>query len=347
MFKRESTRAVYVKGVQIGAQSKVVIQSMTNTPTHALEATITQIEALAIAGAEIVRLAVPDKRALMVLPEIIQRSTLPLIADIHFDYKLAIGAIEAGIAKIRINPGNVQGEDKLKEIINKAKQYNVPIRIGINGGSIGKSNNKIEYSLKILGEYIQFFEKQKFYDLVISLKTSSVIETIELNKLFTKNYSYPLHLGLTEAGLGEFALIKSAVGIGSLLAEGFGDTIRVSLTGDPLKEIGAAKNILRSLGLLEQGVEIISCPTCGRTEINLEALVKEVEAKTVHLKQSLKIAVMGCVVNGPGEASEADYGICGGKGVGYIFAKGQHIKKVAEEDLVAELIGVIEKDLLG
>ena len=346
MFTREKTKTVMVGNVQIGGQSKVVVQSMTNTFTHDANSTLVQINSLFKAGAELVRIAVPDKLSLEHVPSIVSASPVPIIADIHFDHKLAIGAIEAGVAKIRINPGNMGGEDKLLEVIKKAKQYNVPIRIGVNHGSIGQSLDKIGLSLKVIEEYISFFESKGFGNLVISLKSSDIISTVKMNEIFSLKYDYPLHIGITEAGFGDAGLIKSSAGIGSLLIRGIGDTVRISLTGEPVKEIEAVRILLRSLGLLKEGVDIISCPTCGRTEIDLEKLVKEVYSKVKDIKEPLKVAVMGCVVNGPGEADDADYGICGTKDAGMIFAKGKKIKTVPFEELVPELLKLMMSDKL-
>lgn len=344
MFLREKTRAVMVGNVQIGGKSRVVIQSMTNTFTHDVKATLLQINSLYHAGAELVRIAVPDKNSLEQVASIVSASPVPIIADIHFDHKLAIGAIEAGVAKIRINPGNMGGEDKLLEVINKAKEFNIPIRIGVNHGSIGKSLDKISLSLKVIEEYISFFESKDFRNLVISLKSSDIISTVKMNEFFSVKYDYPLHIGITEAGFGDSGLIKSSAGIGAMLIQGLGDTVRISLTGEPVKEIEAVRILLRSLGLINEGVDIISCPTCGRTEIDLEKLVKEVSDKVKEIKEPLKIAVMGCIVNGPGEADDADYGICGTKDAGMIFAKGKKIKTVPFEELVPELLKLMMSD---
>lgn len=346
MFTRDKTKVVKVGNVQVGGQKKVVIQSMTNTFTHDVTATLLQINNLYQAGAELVRIAIPDKKSLDCVSSIVAQSPVPIIADIHFDHKLAIGAIEAGVAKIRINPGNMGGEDKLFEVIKKAKEYSVPIRIGVNHGSIGKNVDKISLSLKVIEEYIAFFESKRFAELVISLKSSDIVSTVKMNELFSLKYNYPLHIGITESGYGKAGLIKSSAGIGAMLINGLGDTARISLTGDPVQEIDALTILLRSLGLLQEGVEIISCPTCGRTEIDLERLVKEVDEKVKHIKEPLKIAVMGCIVNGPGEAEDADYGICGTKDAGMIFSKGKQVKTVSFESLVDELLKVIKSDKL-
>ncbi len=346
MFLRDKTRVVKVGNVQIGGQNKVVVQSMTNTFTYDVKATVLQINSLYKAGAELVRIAVPDQRSLDNVSAIVSESPIPIIADIHFDHKLAIGAIESGVSKIRINPGNMGGEDKLSEVILKARKYNVPIRIGVNHGSIGKSLDKISLSLKVIEEYIAFFENKGFRDLVISLKSSDIVSTVKMNEQFSLKHDYPLHIGITESGFGDAGLIKSSAGIGAMLIKGIGDTVRISLTGDPVKEIDAVRILLRGLGLLNEGVEIISCPTCGRTEIDLEKLVKEVDLKVKGIKEHLKVAVMGCIVNGPGEADDADYGICGTKDAGMIFAKGKKIKTVPFESLVDELLKVMKSDKL-
>jgi (E)-4-hydroxy-3-methylbut-2-enyl-diphosphate synthase len=346
VFTRDKTKIVNVGNVQVGGQNKVVVQSMTNTKTSNIKATLAQINKLYDIGVHLVRIAVPDQKSLNCVQEIVSKSPVPIIADIHFDYKLAIGSIESGVAKIRINPGNIGSNQKIQEIIKKAKEYNVPIRIGVNHGSLKKVKNKINLSLKIIKEYLTFFEAKDFHNIIVSLKASDIIATVKMNELFAKKYNYPLHIGITESGLGPQGIIKSSVGIGSILLKGIGDTARISLTGDPVKEIEYLLVLLKSISLRKEGVEIISCPTCGRTNVNLEKLTKEVQKKFSHSKESLKIAVMGCIVNGPGEASDADYGICATNQAGIIFSKGQKIKEVKADRLIEELLIQINSDKL-
>ena len=327
----------------MGHSHDVLIQSMTNTKTTDYNATIYQINELAKAGAHLVRLAIPDKKSLEYLSEIVKQSTVPLVADIHFDHKLALGAIDAGIAKIRLNPGNIGSQDKVKEVLLAAKKKNIAIRIGVNTGSIGESQNKVDKAMQLMDEYLSFFESCQFQNTVVSLKSSDINTTITMNERFAMKYKYPLHLGITEAGFGQQAIVKSAIGIGAILLKGLGNTIRVSLTGDPVQEIHAASSILKALGINASGVNIISCPTCARTDINVEKLAREIELKTKDIKEKITIAVMGCVVNGPGEAMEADFGISGGKECGVIFAKGKIIKKVPEDQLVESLLDIIKE----
>ncbi len=341
MYYREDTIEVNVGNLIIGGSNQVLLQSMTNTKTSDAKATIEQVGLLAAAGAALVRVAVPDSQALQALPEIVSKSTVPIVADIHFDYKLALGAIEAGVAKLRINPGNIGSQERVKQIIALAKKKGTAIRVGVNMGSIGEAENKVKYALQVLDEYISFFKENKFHALVISLKASDVTTNLELNKKYAKNYKYPLHLGVTEAGFGTDAIVRSSVGIGSLLLKGLGNTVRVSVAGNPLQELPIAKAILQSVGLLENAVEIIACPTCGRTSLDTEKVAREVKEKTKDLGRKLKIAVMGCEVNGPGEAADADYGICGSKKQGIIFAKGKIVKKVPMENVVDELLKMV------
>lgn len=343
MINRENTIPVKVGSLTIGHSNEVFVQSMTNTKTADSKSTIAQINALSKAGAHLVRVAVPDKSALISLPEIIKQSTLPIVADIHFDYKLALGSIEAGVAKIRLNPGNISSQNKVKEILLAAKKKDVAVRIGVNTGSIGESTNKVKRAMQLMDEYLEFFESCRFTSTVVSLKSSDINTTISMNEQFAGKYKYPLHLGITESGFGQQAIIKSAIGIGALLVKGLGNTIRVSLTGDPVQEIQAADSILKAAGISNKGVTIISCPTCGRTDIDVEKLAREIVLKTSDITEKLTIAVMGCVVNGPGEAMEADYGISGGKDCGVIFAKGKIVKKVAEDQLVSSLLQLIKK----
>ncbi|MDI3529600.1 MAG: (E)-4-hydroxy-3-methylbut-2-enyl-diphosphate synthase [Thermoanaerobacter sp.] len=346
---RKITREVKIGNKKIGGNNPILVQSMTNTDTHDIEKTIEQIRRLEAEGCDIIRVAVPDMEAAEAIKEIKKNINIPLVADIHFDYRLAIKSIENGADKIRINPGNIGREENIKKVVEIAKEKGIPIRIGVNSGSLEKeilhkykgvtAEAVVESALK----NVLILEKLGFYDIVISLKTTNVPLTIEAYKLASSKVDYPLHVGITEAGTIEAGTIKSAIGIGTLLYLGIGDTIRVSLTGDPVHEVRVGRQILRSLGLLKEGVEIISCPTCGRTKIDLIRLAEEVEKRTRHIKKPLKVAVMGCAVNGPGEAKEADIGIAGGDGEGVIFKKGKVYKKVKEEELIEELTKEIEK----
>lgn len=347
-MERKITREVKVKDITIGGTSEVIIQSMTNTDTRDVEKTLDQINKLVSEGCQMVRCAVPDMEACEALKEITRKSPVPIVADIHFDYRLALKAIDNGVAKLRINPGNIGSIDRVKEVVEKAKANGIPIRIGVNSGSLEKdilerdgrptAKGLVESALR----HVKILEDLNFYDMVISIKSSDVPMMIEAYRLMSEKCNYPLHLGVTESGTKFKGTIKSSIGIGTLLAEGIGNTIRVSLTSDPVEEISVAKEILKALGYRKEGIEFVSCPTCGRTEINLIKIAEEVENRLKGLNKNIKVAVMGCVVNGPGEAREADIGIAGGKGVGIIFKKGEIIKKVKEEDLVEELIKEIE-----
>ncbi|MGG7077477.1 flavodoxin-dependent (E)-4-hydroxy-3-methylbut-2-enyl-diphosphate synthase [Clostridium sardiniense] len=347
-MERKITRIVKVGGIEIGGEAPVVIQSMTNTDTRDVNKTLEQIDKLVKAGCQIIRCAVPDMEACDALKEITEKSPVPIVADIHFDYRLALKAIDNGVAKLRINPGNIGNYERVKAVVEKAKEKNIPIRIGVNSGSLekdilerdGKPTAKglVESALR----HVKILEDLNFYDIVISIKSSNVPMMIESYKLMSEKCNYPLHLGVTESGTVFKGTIKSSIGIGTLLAEGIGNTIRVSLTSDPIEEIKVAKEILKALDYTKEGIEFVSCPTCGRTEINLIKIAEEVEERLKDTNKNIKVAVMGCVVNGPGEAREADIGIAGGKGVGIIFKKGQIIKKVKEEELVDELIKEIE-----
>ncbi|MBP1888512.1 (E)-4-hydroxy-3-methylbut-2-enyl-diphosphate synthase [Clostridium moniliforme] len=345
---RNITRIVNVGGILIGGEEPVVIQSMTNTDTRDVDKTLEQIDKLVKEGCQIVRCAVPDMEACEALKEITAKSKVPIVADIHFDYRLALKAIDNGVAKLRINPGNIGSVDRIKAVVEKAKEKKIPIRIGVNSGSLEKDILKRDGKPTAKGlvesalRHVKILEDLEFYDIVISIKSSNVPMMIESYRLMSEKCNYPLHLGVTESGTTFKGTIKSSVGIGTLLAEGIGNTIRVSLTSDPIEEIKVAKEILKSLGYIKEGIEFVSCPTCGRTEINLIKIANEVEKRLEGSKKNIKVAVMGCVVNGPGEAREADIGIAGGKGVGIIFKKGEIVKKVKEEDLVDELIKEIE-----
>ena len=345
---RKLTRKVKVGKVYVGGDAPVTIQSMTNTDTRDVEATLKQIRELYNAGCEIIRCTVPDLEAAEAIKEIVKQSPIPVVADIHFDYRLALKVVENGISAVRINPGNIGSIERVRMVAEACKAKNIPIRIGVNSGSLekeilerdGKPTAKglVESALA----HVKILEAVDFHDIVISIKSSDVKMMIDAYRLMSEKVDYPLHLGVTESGTPFRGTIKSSIGIGTLLAEGIGDTIRVSLTSDPIEEIKVAKEMLKALGLREGGLEFVSCPTCGRTQIDLINIAKEVEERLSSCKKNIKVAVMGCVVNGPGEAREADIGIAGGKGEGLIFRKGEIIKKVKEEDLVEELIKIIE-----
>ena len=345
------TKKIKVGDIYIGGSNEVIIQSMTNTNTSDVKSTVAQIKELEKLGCQLVRVTVNNRAAAEAIREIKDKINIPLVADIHFDYKLAILAIENGIDKLRINPGNIGSDEKIKAVVDKAKEYNVPIRIGVNGGSLEKEILK-KYG-KVTPEalvesgiyHIRLLEKYGFKNIIISLKASNVKVMRKAYQIIAEQIDYPLHLGVTEAGTYFQGSIKSAIGIGSLLIDDIGDTIRVSLTEDPTREIGVAKEILKVLGIGELGTEIISCPTCGRTEIDLIGLTKKVEYKFTNYGKEIKIAVMGCVVNGPGEAREADYGVAGGKGVGVLFKRGKVIKTVKENKILEELEKLIQEDM--
>ena len=348
---RRKSKELNIGGVLIGGEHPVAIQSMCNIPSYDVENTIKQIDRLYDAGCQITRLAVPDEEGAINFAKIRKASKLPIVADIHFDYRLAIMAAEGGADKIRINPGNIGDINKVREVVAACKERGLPIRIGVNGGSLEKPILE-KYGVTPVGlvesamRHVDILEKCNFTDICISIKTSNVKNNIDAYRMMAEKCEYPLHLGVTEAGTEYMGTIKSAVALGSLLCDGIGDTIRVSLTDDPVKEIYAAKAILKSIGMTDSGVNIVSCPTCGRTRVGLIDLAKEVEQKLSNVKAKLNVAVMGCVVNGPGEAREADVGVACGKGEGLIFAKGEIIKKVPEDQIVPELIKYIE-DLTG
>ena len=351
---RKNTRAIKIGNIQIGGGAPIVVQSMTNTKTDDVVASVAQINALAAAGCDIVRLAVPDMEAAQALKQIKNKVNVPLIADIHFDYRLALAAMESGIDALRLNPGNIGDEDRVKTVVKEAKRRHIPIRIGVNAGSLDKvllakyGRPTPEAMVESAMQHIAILEKLDFYDTKISLKAHNVPLTIAAYQLMSEKVDYPLHLGITEAGTVNSGIVKSSVGIGALLAQGIGDTFRISLTGDPVVEVKVANQILKSLGLKEYGPTIISCPTCGRCNINLAEIALQVENKLSTIKKPISVAVMGCVVNGPGEAREADVGIAGGKGEGLIFRKGQIIRKVPESSLVDELFleidNILEED---
>ena len=342
------TRQILVGGVPIGGDAPVVIQSMLNTKTTDVEGSLAQIRALKTAGCQIARLAVPDKAAAASFGDICKESVLPLVADIHFDYKLAIAAAEGGASKIRINPGNIGGEDRVQAVVDVCKDKHIPIRIGVNGGSLDKKllekygHPTAEALVESAFQHLELLEKYGFYDTCVSMKSSTVPTMVAAARLFRSRCDYPIHIGVTETGPVRMGLMKSAMGIGALLLDGIGDTIRVSLTDDPVEEIYAAKDILKAAGLRKEGVNIISCPTCGRTQIDLIGLVNKVDDALKDCEKPITVAVMGCVVNGPGEAREADIGIAGGDGCGMLFEKGQQVEKLPYEELLPALLKRIE-----
>lgn len=342
------SKQISVGGVLVGGGAPVTIQSMCNTRTHDVDATVEQIRRLEAAGCEIVRVAVPDMAAAHAIGAIKERISIPLVADIHFDYRLALEAAAAGVDKIRINPGNIGEPERVRAVANACKGKNIPIRIGVNGGSLEKpllakyEGVTPEALVESAFGHIELLNRYDFDDICVSLKSSSVPLTMAAYRLMAQRSDYPLHLGVTEAGTVEMGTLKSAIGIGGLLAIGVGDTMRVSLSADPVEEIYAAKKILKAAGLRKDGPEMISCPTCGRTSIDLIGLANQVEQRLKNVDKPITVAVMGCVVNGPGEASAADVGLAGGRGEGVLFHKGEIVKKVPEEHLVDELFALIE-----
>ena len=348
MTTRVGTRVVHVGGVPIGGGYPIAIESMTNTDTRDVKSTVAQIHELAEAGCEIIRVAVPDMEAAKAIPDIKREIGIPLIADIHFDYRLAIASIKYGADKIRINPGNIGSEDRIRQVAEAAKDMGIPIRVGVNGGSLEKeilgkyggvtAEGLAESALKNIG----LLEKHGFDNIVASVKVSNVNQMIEANKLLSAQVPYPMHVGLTEAGTPYNGAIRSAAGLGALLYLGIGDTLRVSLSGDPVHEIHAAKLILSALGLRQFGVTVIACPTCGRTGIGVAVLAEKLEQSLSHIKTPLTVAVMGCVVNGPGEAREADIGIAGGRGVGVLFKKGEVVRKLNESEMFDVIVHEVE-----
>lgn len=344
---RRETISFLIRDVGMGSAYPVTVQSMTNTDSHDVTATLAQVEQLAALGAAIVRVAAPDMAAVPAVAEIAQCSSVPIVADVHFDHRIAIACLEQGVDAVRINPGNIGGLEKLALVVEAAKKYDAAIRIGVNSGSVEKEilekygHPCAEAMVESLEKYVRFCETLGFKKLVLSVKSSNVPEMIRVNEMAAERFIYPLHLGVTEAGTVRSGTIKSSIGIGALLARGIGDTIRVSLTGDPANEIPVAIGILKALGLKEAGVDIVSCPTCGRTQIDLASLAEAVETLCQPIERPLKIAVMGCIVNGPGEAKEADLGIAGGKGAGIIFRKGEIVRKCHE----AELLDAFKEEL--
>lgn len=348
MIKRRKSKEISIGNVKIGNNNPISVQSMCNTDTRNIEQTSRQIQELSEAGCELVRLAVLNKDAAQAIKELVKISPVPLIADIHFDYRLAIQCINNGISALRLNPGNIGKRENIEKVVKLAKQQNIPIRIGVNAGSLEKelqkkniplSEKMVESALK----HIQILEDLDFDLIKVSLKSSDVMTTIEAYRLMSQKIDYPLHLGVTEAGTLKGGLIKSSVGLGTLLAEGIGDTIRVSLTENPIEEVFAGYEILKSLKLRQRGVNFVSCPTCGRTQIDLISLAKKVEERFKNLDKNITIATMGCAVNGPGEAKHADFGIAGGIGEGYIFKKGEIIARVPENQLLDKLEEIIIK----
>lgn len=348
-MNRKKTRVIKVGNVLIGGDNPIAVQSMTNTRTRDIDKTVKQILELEEAGCDIIRSAISDFEDAKAIEEIKRQINIPIIADIQYDYKLALESIKYGVDGLRINPGNIGSLDKVKEVVNACKNNNISIRIGVNSGSIkqefldqygGVNEKSMVYSAL---EQVKLLESLDFFDIKISLKASNVSLTIKSYEMISSLCDYPLHLGITEAGPSWRGTIKSSVGIGSLLNMGIGDTIRISLTSDPVEEVKVGREILKSLDLLKEGIELISCPTCGRTNIDLIKIVNQAEKRLEGIKKHIKVAIMGCAVNGPGEAKEADIGIAGGNGEGLIFAKGKIIKKVPEEDLLDELILQIEK----
>mgnify|MGYP000026852497 FL=1 len=342
------TKQIHVGNVAIGGGAPVSIQSMTNTRTDDVEATLRQIRELAAAGCQIIRVAVPDMAAARAVGKIKEQCPIPLVVDIHFDYKLALEAIAAGADKVRINPGNIGDKDRVKAVADACRQRGVPIRIGVNGGSLEKpllakyGGVCPEAMVESAFGHIRLLEQFDFDDICVSLKSSSVPMTMKAYQLMSQESNYPLHIGVTEAGTVRMGTLKSAVGIGGLLAMGIGDTMRVSLSADPVEEVYAARDILKAAGVRKEGAELVSCPTCGRTRIDLISLANEVEQRLKAVEKPITVAVMGCVVNGPGEASAADCGIAGGVGEGLLFKKGQIVKKVPQDQLVDELFALID-----
>jgi (E)-4-hydroxy-3-methylbut-2-enyl-diphosphate synthase len=346
---RRKTRQVNIGGVKVGGDAPISVQTMTKTKTDDVAGTVAQIKAAADAGVDIVRVTVNDKEAAAAMPEIVKQSPVPIVSDIHFNHIFALKAIEAGVAKVRLNPGNIGSKDRIKQVLTAAKERGIPIRIGVNSGSLeedilqkhGYPTAEALYESAM--RHVKICDEFNFKDVVISVKSTDVKLMIEAYRLVAARTDIPLHLGVTEAGPTRSGTIKSAVGIGALLAEGIGDTIRVSLTDDPVKEVEVGKEILRSLNLASRNVELIACPTCGRIEVDLFKIMGELEEKLAHVKKPVTIAILGCVVNGPGEASSADIGIAAGKGVGILYRKGEMIKRVKESEIVATILEEVDK----
>ena len=342
--KRRKTKIIHVGGVAVGGVSPISVQSMTKTKTRNVTSTVRQICTLEKAGCEIIRIAVPDIDAAKVLGKIKARVTVPIIADIHFDWKLALEAVRQGVDGLRINPGNIGARWKIEEVVSAARDRSIPIRIGVNAGSLSKKllakygHPSPEALVESAAEHIEILESLNFRNIKVSLKASNVPTTVDAYRLFSRKFRYPLHIGISEAGPSFTGIIKSSVGLGILLSEGIGDTVRVSLSSDPAEEVRVAYEILKSLGLRERGVNIVSCPTCGRCEIDIRGLATEVETLLKDIKKPITVAVMGCIVNGPGEAREADVGIAGGKGTGLLFKKGKIVRRLKEKELLKALM---------
>ncbi len=348
-MERRKSRAVTVGNIKIGGTAPISVQSMLNTPAHDIEASIKQAKELESAGCDIIRAAVPDIETVRLIYALKQSVSVPIVADIHFDYRLALESVAAGVDKVRINPGNIGDDSRVKEVALACKSANIPIRVGVNSGSVEKHilekhGGPTAEALFESGMYhIRLLEKFDFYDTVLSLKASDTARMFEAYKIAANGCDYPLHLGVTEAGTKAMGIIKSAAGIGGLLLNGIGDTIRVSLTDSPIEEVKAGIDILKAIDLKKGGIKFVSCPTCGRTKIDLIGIAKEAEQRLSHINKDITVAIMGCVVNGPGEAREADIGIAGGDGCGLIFKKGEIVKKVAENELLSALVEEIEK----
>lgn len=348
--KPSRTKVIKIGKVLIGGGNPAAVQSMTKTKTSDVSATVRQVHELEKAGCQIVRCAVPDQASADALREIKKQIHIPLVADIHFNYKFAIQAAEAGVNKLRINPGNIGDKDKIKAVVDAAKTHKIPIRIGVNSGSLEKEI-KAKYKGQITAQglvesalkNIKILEDLKFNNIVISIKATSVPLTMAAYRLLSKKTKYPLHIGITEAGIPEVGIVRSSVGIGALLAEGIGDTLRVSLTGDPIEEVRVGLEILKSLELIEAGITVISCPTCGRVQVDVVKIARQIYEKTRHIKKPLKVAIMGCEVNGPGEAADADIGLACGRGVGLIFKDGRVVRNVPERDMVQAVLEEIER----
>ena len=349
LTNRSNTKKIKIGKIMIGGGSPVAVQSMTKTKTSDVDATVKQIRELEKAGCQIVRCAVPDKESALALKEIKKQINLPLVADIHFNHNYAIIAAEAGADKLRINPGNIGDGEKIKAVVSAAKDRGIPIRVGVNSGSLEKEIRRkykghvtakglVESALK----NVRTLEKYDFTDIVISIKATSIPMTIQAYQMIAGKVKYPLHIGITEAGIPRIGIVRSAAGLGAILAQGIGDTLRVSLTGDPAEEVRVGYEILKSLELTHHGITVISCPTCGRADVDVEKIAQEVEERTRRIKQPLTVAIMGCEVNGPGEAADADVGLAGGKGVGLIFREGQVVRKVPEAEMVDALMDEIE-----
>lgn len=349
-MKRNDTKIIHIGPVSIGGGNPVAVQSMCNTRTSDADATLAQIQRLAAAGCEIIRVAVPDEDAASAMTRICSESPIPVVADIHFDYRLALRCVDAGVAKIRINPGNIGGEDRVKAVAEACGSRGIPIRIGINSGSLEKrlleqfGSPTAEAMVESAAGHVALLEKYGFTDICLSLKASNVPTTLEAYRLAAERFCYPLHLGITEAGTLRQGTIQSAVGIGAMLLDGIGDTLRVSLTADPVEEVTAGIAILKAAGLRSEGVRLISCPTCGRTQIDLISAATEVERRLSGCHKNITVAVMGCIVNGPGEAREADFGLAGGKGEAVLFRKGEIVCKVPETNMIEALLQLIEQE---